>query len=165
MKTVSIFGGLGSKLKHFEIAIEIYKKYGYKIIYVPNTFYDLSVVNPSLYKKNVLHIIHQLNHNQNNIIHTSCGGFWAGLYLNTLIQHKGFVIESGPLEADPKRLLTALNFLTKNKLIQIGIRIKNITISLQIEITILFFVNNGKIDKISDIVIKVIPIILLVAKQ
>ena len=56
MKQVRIFGGFGSRIKHFNAAIEVYKAYGYSVHYVENN--NVEVVVPYLHKSKIDRLEH-----------------------------------------------------------------------------------------------------------
>jgi hypothetical protein len=105
---VSLFGGVNSKLKHYNLALEVYKKHNFEVHFYEAPLRGLGILVPSQYKKNVIRAENNImKHSKQidtieniknipKIIHSHSGGFWTGLDLNRIIPHNHFIIESAP---------------------------------------------------------------------
>jgi hypothetical protein len=111
-KTVSIFGGLGTKHSHYRHAIEVYKSNGYKTFFYENSIFDMFI--HKRYTKIAKRAVK--NDPSGNIIHTNSMGLLIGLnFLSNTSNNKLFVCEAGPFKPDTSVMINTFERMYKFK--------------------------------------------------
>ncbi len=101
-KSVSIFGGIGTKLAHYSHAVDVYKSNGYKVFFYGNRAID--IVRPSTYPSTTKTALS--NDARGTVIHCNSGGLWLGLdYLANTNSNKLVICEAGPLSFEASLLI------------------------------------------------------------
>lgn len=119
---VTIFGGIGSQLKHYRYAIEVYKAYNYNVKFYPAYAKGSSVFIPKLYENTVNQAKSEfkdhplLEQEEASIIHATSGGIWSGLRFNSFIEHKAFVMEAGPFKLCNNEFINTIERVYKMQL-------------------------------------------------
>jgi hypothetical protein len=113
MNKVFLYGGINSKLKHYKYAIEVYEAHKFKVDFIQSRYNGASTFLPNVYRKqNELLKYEDVN---KCIIHTSSGGFWAGLEFNKTRRADSFIMENGPLLATPEQFIHTTQKIYKIK--------------------------------------------------
>jgi hypothetical protein len=98
-----LFGGIRSTPRHYRHALEVYRSYDFEVEFVLSRYYGVSTFVPALYRRQVGQL--ELYGANKSVIHTSSGGFWAGIELNHRIKSDRLIIENGPILATPEQFL------------------------------------------------------------
>lgn len=95
MNKVFLYGGVNSKLKHYKYATEVYEAYKYQVHFIQTKYNGASTFLPKVYRQQNEKIKHE--DVAKCIIHTSSGGYWAGIEFNKIKKADSFIIENGPV--------------------------------------------------------------------